>query len=267
MAELAGIYRRLIGARLRAQFQYRTSLALDLVGAFATGFIDFITILVLFGHLVSMGGFTIGEVAFLFAITTITFALVDMVIGQLDELPRMIRTGTLDTYLTRPLGSLFQVVASDFAFRRFGRVIQGLAVLGYALSQVDIPWDAGRIAMMPVMIVSGAAIFAGIWVAVVCISFWFVDAREAANAFTYGGNFLTQFPLSIFDAWLRRLLGFVIPMGFVVYFPTLYILDKPDPLGLPHVLRFSSPIVALAALSAGGTVWRVAVRHYRSTGS
>lgn len=267
MVELAGIYRQLIGARLRAQFQYRTSLALDVVGAFATGFIDFIAILVLFDHFLSMGGFTIGEVAFLFAITTITFALVDMVIGQLDDLPRMIRSGTLDTFLTRPLGSLFQVASSDFSFRRIGRVVQGLVVLGYALSRVPIQWDAGRIVMMPVMIASGAAIFGGVWVAVVCISFWFVDAREVANAFTYGGNFFTQFPLSIFDSWLRRLLGFVIPMAFVVYFPTLYILDKPDPLGLPHVLRFISPLVALGVVMVSRTMWGVAVRHYRSTGS
>jgi ABC-2 type transport system permease protein len=267
VVELAGVYRRLIGARLRAQFQYRTSLAMDVFGAFATGFIDFMTILVLFGHLISMGGFTVGEVSFLFAVTTITFAFVDMILGQLDDLPRMIRMGTLDTFLTRPLGSLFQVVSSDFAFRRIGRVAQGFVVLAYALTKVQIHWDLGRILMMPVMIVSGVAIFGGVWVAVVCISFWFVDAREVANAFTYGGNFLTQFPLSIFESWLRRLLGFVIPMAFVVYFPTLYILDKPDPLGLPHLLRFLSPLVACAALAVGRVVWGIAVRHYRSTGS
>jgi ABC-2 type transport system permease protein len=267
VVELAGIYRRLIGARVRAQFQYRTSLVLDILGAFATGFIDFIAILVLFDHLLSMGGFTVGEVAFLFAMTTITFALVDMFIGQLDDLPRMIRTGTLDTFLTRPLGSLFQVVSSDFSVRRLGRVAQGFVVLAYALGKVDIGWDVGRIAMMPVMIVSGAAIFGGVWVAVVCISFWFVDAREASNAFTYGGNFLTQFPLGIFEKWLRRLLGFVIPMSFVVYFPSLYILDKPDPLGLPHGLRFIAPLVGVASVAVGRTVWGIAVRHYRSTGS
>ena len=55
-------------------------------------------------------------------------------------------------------------------------------------------------------------------------------------------------------------------MAFVCYFPALYILDKPDGLG-PSFLRFVSPLVALVAAVAAGTIWRLAVRHYRSTGS
>ena len=45
---------------------------------------------------------------------------------------------------------------------------------------------------------------------------------------------------------------FVIPIAFVAYFPSLYLLDKDDPLGLPAALQFASPVVAVAALLAGG---------------
>ena len=55
-------------------------------------------------------------------------------------------------------------------------------------------------------------------------------------------------------------------MAFVCYFPALYVLDKHDPLGLPSFLRFVSPLVAALAACAAGTVWRLAVRHYRSAG-
>jgi ABC-2 type transport system permease protein len=60
---------------------------------------------------------------------------------------------------------------------------------------------------------------------------------------------------------------FVIPIAFISYFPTLYLLDKEDPLGLPSALQFASPLVAAAALLAGGLLWRFAVRRYRSVGS
>ena len=56
------------------------------------------------------------------------------------------------------------------------------------------------------------------------------------------------------------------PLAFVCYFPALYILDKPDPLGLPDALNFASPLVALWAAAVAGFVWRFAVRHYRSAG-
>jgi ABC-2 type transport system permease protein len=86
------------------------------------------------------------------------------------------------------------------------------------------------------------------------------------NAFTYGGSFLTQYPVSIFGPWVRRLLAFVIPMAFVCYFPALYVLDKPDELGLPHWLSFASPAVAVLTVLVAGLLWRNAVRHYRSAG-
>ena len=57
------------------------------------------------------------------------------------------------------------------------------------------------------------------------------------------------------------------PTAFVCYFPALYILDKPDPLGLPTALQFASPLVALAAAVVAGFIWRSAVRRYRSVGS
>jgi ABC-2 type transport system permease protein len=73
--------------------------------------------------------------------------------------------------------------------------------------------------------------------------------------------------VNIYGRWLRRLVLFVIPVAFVSYFPALYILDKPDPLGLPEALQFASPAVALFTGAAAWVVWRTAVRRYRSVGA
>jgi ABC-2 type transport system permease protein len=264
---LLGVYRRLVGARIRSQLQYRFSFALNLLGTTLITFVDFAAILVIFGQVEALGDWSIGEVAFLYAISSVTFGLADLVIGHLDLLPRMIRQGELDALLVRPLGSLFQVVSSDFALRRLGKVFQGVAVLVYALAVVHVDWTAGRVAMLPVMVVTGVVIFCGVWVAFSSIAFWLVDSTEVANAFTYGGNYMAQYPVNIFGAWLRRFVIFVVPLAFVGYFPALYVLGKEDDLGLPSALQFASPLAAAVSVAGGWIVWRAAVRRYRSTGS
>ncbi len=264
---LAGIYRRLVGARIRSQLQYRLSFALNLIGAGLISFLDFAAILVLFGQVDVLGEWSVAEVALLYAISSVAFAATDLAIGHLDLLPKMIREGDLDVILVRPLGSLFQVVSSDFALRRLGKGLQGLAILVVALVAVDLDWSLGRALMLVVTPIAGAFIFAGVWIALATIAFWLIDSIEVANAFTYGGNFLSQYPVNIFGSWLRRFVIFVVPLAFVSYFPSLYILDKEDPLGLPRALQFVSPLVAIASVAAGCLVWRFAVRHYRSTGS
>ena len=267
MADSLALYLRLVGAQVRSQLQYRLSFTLDALASFTNTFVDFLAVLVIFHNVSGLDGWTLHEVAFLYASTCLSFALVDMVMGHLDLFPRMIREGTFDLVLVRPRGSLFQVVAADFSLRKLGRATQGVLVFAFALTGLDIDWDPGRVAMLGVMLVAGALIFSAVWIAGATIAFWTVDGGEFTNAFTYGGNFLTQYPISIYSEWLRRFLVFVVPMAFVCYFPALYVLDKEDSLGFPRAFQFASPLVALVAAIGAGIAWTLAVRRYRSVGS
>ena len=266
MAESLALYGRFVAAAVRSQLQYRLSFALDAVGMFLVSFLDFLAVVIIFHNVPQLGGFSVREVAFLYATSAMAFSLADLVVGHLDTFPEYIRNGTFDVLLARPRGTLFQVVAADFHLRRLGKFLQGGAVLVYALATLDVAWDVGRAAMVAAMVVCGAVIYVAVWVFMICIVFWAVEGNETANAFTYGGQFLAQYPIDVYGQWTRRLLAYLIPAAFVSYFPSLYVLGKADPLGLPRFLQFSSPLVAVLAALAAGAMWRYAVRHYRSAG-
>jgi len=261
------MWRHLVGARIRSQMQYRTSFALDTSVSFFIAFIDFFVVLVLFAHFPALEGWTIEEIALLYGISGIGIAIADMFLGHIEDINIEIRSGKFDVVLLRPAGTLLQVISSDFAMRRLGRTAQATAVLVYALTRADIPWNVGRALLLPIAIACSILIFSATFVLGSCISFWTIGSAEAANAFTYGGNFMTSYPLDIFGPWLRRIFAFVVPLAFVTYFPGLYLLDKPDPLGFPEYFQFLAPIAALAFTAVAGFAWRTAVRHYRSTGS
>ncbi len=261
------LYRRLVGARVRAQLEYRASFVVNLVSTFFITAGDFLVIAVLFEHLPLLAGWSLPEVGFLYGVSGIGFALADLVIGHIEQTSELIRTGQFDVVLLRPAGTLFQVVASDFALRRIGKALQSGVVLVVALAALDVPWDLPRVAMTVAIAISGAAIFSAVFILGACVTFWFVGSSEFSNAFTYGGQSMSQYPLNVFGPWIRRLLAYVIPLAFVAYLPGLYVLDKPDPLGLPTVLRYLSPLVAVVSLLVARAAWHYAVRHYRSTGS
>jgi ABC-2 type transport system permease protein len=260
------LWRRLVGAQIRSQLQYRASFALDVTGAFLISFIDFLAVLVIFHNVPQLGSWNVHEVALLYAISAISFALTDLAIGHLDQFPQKVRDGNFDILLVRPRGTLYQVICSDFALRRLGKGVQGALVLAYALASLHVDWTVGRVALLVVAVPAGSVIFASVWVVGACLAFWTTDGGEFTNAFTYGGTFLAQYPIDIYSAWLRRFLAYIVPLAFVCYFPALYVLGKPDPLGLPRLLDFASPLVALVAALVAGTIWRSAVRHYRSAG-
>jgi ABC-2 type transport system permease protein len=117
------------------------------------------------------------------------------------------------------------------------------------------------------MVTSSTVIFFALFTGFSCIQFWTADASEFANAFTYGGNTLTQYPLSIFPREIMVALTFVVPIAFVNWYPCLYLLGRDDPFGLPTWLQFCSPVAAVVSLAAALLIWRSGVRHYTSTGS
>ncbi|HLU53823.1 MAG TPA: ABC-2 family transporter protein [Pseudonocardia sp.] len=262
-----GVYLRLLASRVRSQLAYPTSFALDLLGQAIGSAVELVIILAVFAQVDSLGGFTREEVLLIYALAGISFGLADLVVGQLDDLPRWIRTGELDVLLARPLGVFPQLVTSDLQLRRLGRVAVAAVVLGVVLAQGGVaatPRNAVLVVGTPLV---GAAIIGAIWVATCSVSFWVVEGREVANAFTYGSQLTTSYPITVFEPWLRRAACYAVPAAFVAYFPALALLDRPDPLGLPHALRYASPLVAVVAAAVAALIWRTAVRHYQGAGS
>ncbi|MDQ3656127.1 MAG: ABC transporter permease [Chloroflexota bacterium] len=266
VAELA-ICRRLVGARLRGQMQYRGSFIAQTVGNFGLHLTELVAILILFSHFGSIGGWRIQDVAFLYGLSCLSFGIAHFLGSGLSAFYVLIHQGTFDRVLVRPVGTLLQVLAADIQIRRLGEAVQGVIVLGAAVWLGDIDWTLGRLLYLPVVIASAVLLYVSLFAIEATVCFWTTQATEVLNAFTYGGSDMAQYPLHIYQAWLRSFLLFVVPIGFVIYLPSLYLLDKPDPLGLPAFAPFLAPVAATAFALAAGWLWRLGVRHYRSTGS
>uniref|UniRef100_A0AAU2VV44 ABC transporter permease n=1 Tax=Streptomyces sp. NBC_00008 TaxID=2903610 RepID=A0AAU2VV44_9ACTN len=252
---------------LRSTMAYRASFVMTAFGNFAATAFDFVAIMLMFSHVDVLGGYTLPEIALLYGAAGTAFGLADLVMGSMDRLGRRVRDGTLDTLLVRPVPVLAQVAADRFALRRLGRITQGALVLGYALVTLDIDWTAARVLMVPLMLLSGAAIFGAVFVAGAAFQFFAQDASEVQNSFTYGGNTLLQYPPTVFAKDLVRGVTFVVPLAFVNWLPALYVLGRPYPLDLPDRVAFLPPVVAALCWVVAGLAWRAGLRAYRSTGS
>ncbi|MFD9795800.1 ABC transporter permease [Streptomyces sp. NPDC059070] len=260
-------YRLIAGMWIRSTMAYRASFLMTAFGNFAATALDFVAILLMFAHVDALGGFTLPEVAFLYGASGVAFGLADLVMGSMERLGRRVRDGTLDTLLVRPVPVLAQVAADRFALRRLGRISQGLLVLGYAVWALDIHWTPLRVLIVPLMLLSGAAIFSAVYVVGAAFQFWAQDASEVQNSVTYGGNTLLQYPPTVFAKDMVRGVTFVVPLAFVNWLPAMYVLGRPYPLDLPDWLAFTPPLVAAGCCALAGLAWRTGLRSYRSTGS
>lgn len=260
-------YGLIVAMWIRSTMTYRTSFFLATFGNAAITLLDFVTIAIMFSHVDVLGGFTLPEIALLYGTCSASLGLADLILGNTDRIGARIRDGSLDTMLVRPVPVLAQVAADRFALRRLGRVVQGLAVAGWAVSALEVDWTPDKVLLVPVMIVAGSGIFAGVMVAGAAFQFLAGDAAEVQNSFTYGGCTMLQYPPTIFAKDLLRGVTFIVPLAFVNWLPALHVLGRPDPLGLPGWVAYLSPLVAFAVFLPASLAWRAGVRSYRSTGS
>ncbi len=265
MVEHVGTYGHIAWLWIRAAWQYPTSFVLLAVGNGLITGLDFVGLWIMFSHLERLAGFSLHEVALLYGSASLALGIADTVIGSVERIGTYIRTGRLDQMLTKPVPLLVQVCADQFTLRRLGRITQAAVVFGWACTYVE--WTPLRAIVALSMILSGAVVFFGLFVGFSSIQFWTIDATEFANAFTYGGATVTQYPLSIFPKEVLVALTFVIPVAFVNWYPCLYLLGRTDPAGMPEAFQFVSPLAAVLSVALALLVWRSGVRHYTSTGS
>ncbi|WBY24075.1 ABC transporter permease [Streptomyces goshikiensis] len=260
-------YGLIVAMWIRSTMTYRTSFFLATFGNAAVQLLDFVAIYIMFSHVEALGGFSLPEIALLYGSCSASLGLADLLLGNTDRIGVRVRDGSLDTMLVRPVPLLAQVAADRFALRRLGRIVQGLGVLGWAVWALDVAWTPGKVLLVPVMILAGAAIFAAVMLAGAAFQFVAGDAAEVQNSFTYGGNTMLQYPPTVFGKDLLRGVTFIVPLAFVNWLPALHVLGRPDPLGLPGWVGYLSPLVAFVAFLPASLAWRAGVRSYRSTGS
>ena len=252
---------------IRSALAYPTSFVLMLVSNALITATDFIAVLLMFSHIKSFGGFTLGEMALLYGTASMALGLADLFTGSIERIGQRIRTGELDVWLIRPVPAFIQAVADNFAVRRLGRPLQAGLVLVIALGTLELDWTLAKGILLVLSLLTGSIIFASIFVLGAAFQFISIDSAELANSFTYGGQQLTQYPLSIFGKDIIRAVTFVVPLAFVNYYPVLYLLGKPAPLGLPSWIGLLAPAVAVVMVGLTSLAWRGGLRRYRSTGS
>jgi ABC-2 type transport system permease protein len=264
---LLDLWRRLVGAYARSEMQYRVAFVLRVIGTFSVTIVDFAGVAVVLNRVPHLAGWTLPEIALLYGMSAVCFSLAEMLAGSLDFFDELIQAGTFDRLLIRPMGVLMQTMAEGFSLRRLGRASQGALVMALGFSVLSLDWTPAKALVLGASLVSGTAIFFCIFVISAVFCFWVVQGKEATHVVTYGGDFMSSYPMDLFHGWLRRFVTFIIPLAFVNYYPVLFLLDRKDPLGLPDWVRLASPAVALVLALIARCAWRLGVRQYQSTGT
>lgn len=256
------LYFRYFSIHLKSLMQYKASFAMSAVGQFLGALCDFLGVWFMMSRFHTVEGFTTPEVLLCYAVVLTAFALSECFARGFDMFSSLLGNGEFDRMLLRPASPVFQVIASRIEFSRLGRLLQALIILIVAMRTSDVVWAADKLAVLLLMIVCGALFFSALFIFGASVCFFTTEGLELLNIFTDGGREFGMYPVSVYGKGLLRFYTFVIPLALFQYYPLLVLTGRSA-----SPLYAVAPLLSLLFLLPAALVWRIGLKHYKSTGS
>ncbi len=262
MNELA-LYSRYIRLNFLAGLQYKgwPFMVLQVLLVVIT---DPIGLFFLFSRFGSIGDWSVERIILVYAMAITSFGLAETFCRGLDYFPwKMIRSGDFDRVLLRPRPLLIQVAGSYFHIHRLSRVFGGVCAISWCLWMLGVSLTPLDLLTLVLALIGGFLTYAGVFILTSGIAFFTIDGLDWIYIFTNASYQVTRCPMDYMPRVLRSIFTFAMPMLVISYYPAAAVGGWGEPywtglLALPAGLGF----LALSIF-----VWRLGVRHYKSTGS
>lgn len=215
----------------------------------------------------TIGGWQAGEVAFLYALLILSHGIVSSFFSGMTEFSQLIREGTFDRVLLRPLSTLGQILSMKFEPGGLAHLILGIAALVVADRMAGIEWDIITVIFFALAVAGGALILASVRVAVAAVAFFTVSNQGLQHLVVFSAREFLMYPLNIYNSPVRWFLTFLFPLAFVNFYPAHLFLDKEGSILFHPYFAYATLPVGLLWMYMALMLWRAGVRHYGSTGS
>jgi ABC-2 type transport system permease protein len=264
IARLPWMYGKLRMLHLRVPLEYEADFWIGIVGSLLTNGSGFVFVWVLLSRIPELHGWTLWEVALLYALTVIPSGLVELFADGAWELRRLVNGGELDRVLLRPISPALQVLTRGASIHGLASVFLGGYLLARAIVEVPIVLTVDRLLLLLATLLGSTIMIASIDFITSSVVFWDQSANSSFSFLIRNTGEFAKFPLTAYGRLVQIFLTWVLPFAFVSYFPGAVLLGRPE---VPSWIGYLSPGVGLAVAGVASIVWREGLKRYQGTGN
>lgn len=262
IVRLINIYFQFFLFQLKSKLSYRINAVLQFIYGPSYVLILFFVLQLLYGQTSSMLGWSKQEALLLFTTFHVvyTFCIVLFLDGLRSFLWEGVRTGVLDTMLTKPLPTQFLVAFSKPGLDQLSLLIGLVAALLYQL----LVWPTGSIYLVIAYFLSMALAVAIIYLTLstyATLGFFMTRAGQIMELFDKSCDF-AQYPPAIFPSGIQWITFSIMPIALFSFVPTSILLGKLSPWALLGMLAFVGLGLVLNRFA-----WNRALKSYSSASS
>lgn len=256
------LYRKMIGQAIKVHLSYRVDLVIGILSFFVIQGVGLFSIKLMYNYVQVLAGWTFNEILLIYSLFQIPRGIDHLLTDNVWLIPRDVRRGLFDKYLTKPINILFHICVGRFQFEAFGELILGVGILVYVVPLLGIQFTLTKILLLIVYILIGTIIYFSIKLISATLSFWMKDVFPLMASIYEMASF-SQRPIEIYPRFLRVLLTYILPFAFTAYYPARFLLDRNS----SSWILIQGLIIASIFLVGSYQFWLMGIRRYDSSGS
>lgn len=262
MGRHAGVLFAYLAQFLKARLAYRADFAVDALAVLGSFAVNLAFLGVIYSKIRTLSGWTLEQMVFVYGFSLVPLGLFNLVSPNLWSFSeRHLVEGRFDRVLLRPLHPVFQILFESFHPAALAEVALGLALMGMAAARMDLTFAPLDVVLFPVLALSAAAVYVGVFLLLTSVSFWFED-RLGVGPPVYNMIRFARYPVTIYHPAVQFLLSWVIPFAFAAFYPATPFLGVDTYRGFAAL----TPVMGAACLAAALWAFARGARRYASTG-
>lgn len=239
------------------ELQYRANFAIQLLQSLVAVGTGLVVLALIFARTDDLDGWTRPQLLVVMGVFTLVGGVIGFVIEpNMGRVMSDVELGTFDYVLTKPVDSQLLASVREFRLWRLTDAVVGLAVMAWGLWALDGGVGPAEVVAFAVTLVAGSVLIYCLWLVLTSGAFWFTRMHMVQELFT-GLYRAGQYPVTIYPAWLRASLTYLVPIGFAVTVPSEMLTGR---LTLTRLLVTGGFLVA--AFTVTRIVWKIGTRRY-----
>jgi ABC-2 type transport system permease protein len=246
---------------------YRSAFWIGFIGQILGYGATFATLYIVIVNFQVLDGWNGDEVLFLYAMYLLSYALgACFFFNPCTRLAANIRTGEFDNTLTKPLSPFAHEFFMGFNFGYVSHVSLSVAVLVFCIVRLHLEITPISILVFAGLLIGAVLTQCAILIFSSAFSFLLITNNPVFNLMETIKQFI-HYPLSMYPAALQFLLTFVIPIGFINFYPIGVVLRKKPGQFIPPFMGYLTPLAGIVLLLLSIAFWNWALSKYQSTGN
>ncbi len=214
-----------------------------------------------------IGGWTFPQVCFLYGLGMLSHGLMVVLFIQTWWIDNFVVYGEFDRLMLRPLNVFFQFCVLRINFVGLTDLIPGVAIFWYGCRQVHFVWSFTNALTMALVIAGAVLIRAALYTICGSVAFWTKRSGPLVGLNLALLERTTLYPLSIYPHAVQALLTFLVPLGFISFYPACDFVGQDARSALPLGMALWTPLVGAAFFALAHAVFCAGLRRYESAGS